>query len=31
VISGDELKGLLGARVDEFVDPEFNLPRAAAR
>jgi cell division protease FtsH len=31
VISGDELKGLLGARVDEFVDPEFKLPRAAAR
>jgi cell division protease FtsH len=31
VISGDELKGLLGARIDEFVDPEFNLPRAAAR
>jgi cell division protease FtsH len=31
VISGDELKALLGARVDEFVDPEFKLPRAAAR
>jgi cell division protease FtsH len=31
VISGDELKGLLGARVDEFVDLEFKLPRAAAR
>jgi len=31
VISGDELKGLLGARVDEFVDPEFKLRRAAAR
>jgi cell division protease FtsH len=31
VISGDELKRLLGARVDEFVDPEFKLPRAAAR
>jgi cell division protease FtsH len=31
VISGNELKGLLGARVDEFVDPEFKLPRAAAR
>jgi cell division protease FtsH len=31
VISGDELKGLLGARVDEFVDPEFKLARAAAR
>jgi cell division protease FtsH len=31
VISGDELKGLLGARVDEFVDPEFKLPRAAAQ
>ncbi|MGD0501686.1 MAG: AAA family ATPase [Steroidobacteraceae bacterium] len=31
VISGDELKSLLGAPVDEFVDPEFELPRAAAR
>jgi cell division protease FtsH len=31
VISGDELKGLLGARVDEFVDPEFKLPCAAAQ
>jgi cell division protease FtsH len=31
VISGDELKGLLGARVDEFLDLEFKLPRAAAR
>ena len=31
VISGDELKALLGARVDEFVDPEFKLRRAAAR
>jgi cell division protease FtsH len=31
VISGDELKDLLGARVDEFVDPEFKLPCAAAR
>jgi cell division protease FtsH len=31
VISGDELKGLLGARVAEFVGPEFMLPRAAAR
>jgi cell division protease FtsH len=31
VISGDELKGLLGARVDESVDPEFKLPRVAVR
>jgi cell division protease FtsH len=31
VISGNELKGLLGAPVDEFVGPEFMLPRAAAR
>lgn len=31
VISGDELKGLLGERVGEFVDPEFELPWAAAR
>jgi cell division protease FtsH len=31
VISGNELKGLLGARVDEFLDPEFKLPWAAAR
>jgi cell division protease FtsH len=31
VISGNELKDLLGARVDEFVDPEFKLPRAAVR
>jgi cell division protease FtsH len=31
VISGDELKDLLGAPVDEFVGPEFKLPRAAAR
>jgi cell division protease FtsH len=29
VISGDELKTLLGARADEFEDPEFELPRAA--
>src|SRR5450631_3515504 len=31
VISGDELKGLLGARVSEFVDPESRLRRAATR
>src|ERR1700722_12760902 len=31
VISGDELKDLLDARVDEFADPEFKLARAAAR
>ncbi len=31
VISGDELKDLLDARVDEFVDPEFKLARAVAR
>jgi hypothetical protein len=31
VISGNELKCLLGAPVDEFVGPEFKLPRAAAR
>jgi cell division protease FtsH len=29
VISGDELKGLLGLRVNELVDPEFKLPRTA--
>jgi cell division protease FtsH len=29
VISGEELKALLGARIDEFVD--LKLPRAAAR
>jgi cell division protease FtsH len=29
VISGDELKGLLGARIDEVVEPEFKLPLAA--
>jgi cell division protease FtsH len=31
VISGDELKDLLDARVDEFVDPEFKVAQAAAR
>jgi hypothetical protein len=31
VISGDELKGLLGARVSEFADAEFKPPRAATR
>jgi cell division protease FtsH len=31
VISGNELKDLLGAPADEFVGPEFKLPRAAAR
>jgi cell division protease FtsH len=31
VISGDELKGLLGARLGEFVDPELKSPRAATR
>src|ERR1700688_1419238 len=31
VISGNELKGLLGAPVDELVSPEFKLPRAGAR
>ena len=30
VISGDELKGLLGARIDEVVEPEFKLRVAAA-
>jgi cell division protease FtsH len=30
VISGDELKGLLGTRADEFVDPEFKLPHIRA-
>jgi cell division protease FtsH len=30
VISGDELKGLLGARIGNFVDPESKSPRADA-
>jgi cell division protease FtsH len=30
VISGDELKGLLGARVGKFVDPESKSPRTNA-
>jgi ATP-dependent Zn protease len=31
VISGDELKGLLGAPASEFVDDEFKPRRAATR
>ncbi|HEY4971232.1 MAG TPA: AAA family ATPase [Steroidobacteraceae bacterium] len=31
VISGDELKGLLGARASEFVNPEFKSLGAATR
>ena len=29
VISGDELKGLLGLRANEIADPEFKAPRTA--